>query len=32
MWGPIELLICASPVLLLAAVGAMVLIIQRQKH
>ena len=32
MWGLAEITICLSPALFLAAVGAMVLVMQRQKH
>lgn len=32
MWGLAEITICLSPALFLAAVGAMVLVVQRQKH
>ena len=32
MWGISEMLICISPLALLAAIGAMVLVVQTQKH
>lgn len=32
MFGPLEMLICLSPLLLVGAVAAMVLVVRFQKH